>query len=89
MLVIVKVSSIGQMEQFDHLLHLKPFNYGQRKQSILDKNTWNHLTVCKTISSISIKKRYQQIHSFKKHTYLIYIGKQDLSLNGIQGVDMP
>ena len=45
--VSVKVSSMGQMELFNILLYLKPFNCVQIKLLVLNINTQNDLTVCK------------------------------------------
>ena len=46
-----------QRESFNHFLYLKPFNFVQTNDwynielLMLDCNTWNHLTVCKQMSS--------------------------------------
>ena len=45
---------------------------------VLDRNTWNHLTVCKQMSSGSILRIYQRIISLQ------IMGKQDLAWNNHQ-----
>ena len=42
---------------------------------MLDRNTWNHLTVDKRMSS-SLLKMYLQ-NKFRNHIYLIYTGWND------------
>ena len=37
---------------------------------VLDRNTWNHLTVCKQMSSF---ENNENNYSFKNHIYLVYI----------------
>ena len=49
--VPIKVLSVGQIEIFNHLLYLKPFNYVQT----INCNTWNHLTVYKQMHTGSVK----------------------------------
>ena len=51
MVILAKVSSTGQIELFNHLLYLIPFNYVQIELLVLDRNTWNHLTEFKQMSS--------------------------------------
>ena len=45
---------MGQIKLFNHLLYLKPFNCVQLALLVSDSNTWNHLIVCKQMSSGSI-----------------------------------
>ena len=45
--VSVWLSSMGQIELFDHLQYLKPFKSLQMELLILDSNLWTHLTVYK------------------------------------------
>ena len=56
----VRVPSIDQIEMFNHLQFLKPFNCVQMKLLMLDSNTWNYLTVCKHVNSSWFKNCYLQ-----------------------------
>ena len=44
----------------------KSFNYVQIKLLVLDSTTWNHLTVCKQMSSDSFKNCY--LHTIRLQT---------------------
>ena len=60
--VPVRVPSMGQIELFNYLLDLKPF-LCWIELLVFKSNTWNHLTVCKQISSGLSKNYYlQTIH---------------------------
>ena len=48
-LVPVRVESIGQIELFNYLQYLQPFNDQQIEKWVLESNTCNHLTMCKQI----------------------------------------
>ena len=80
---------MGQVELFNTFLYLKSFNYVQTNELywtellMLDRNTWNQLTVCKQISTGSLKRCYLQNISLQIR-YLIYLYKQDLALNNPQ-----
>ena len=58
--VIVRVPSMGQIELYNHLLNLKPFDSINKwimlKRIISVRNTWNHLTVCKQVISIKLDR---------------------------------
>ena len=47
MVITAGVPSTGQIELFDHLPYMKPFNCVQIELLVLVKNTWNYLTVSK------------------------------------------
>ena len=48
--------------KLNHIIYqyLEPFNWEQIKVLVFDNNTWNHLTVCKQMSSGSFKHCYPQ-----------------------------
>ena len=49
---------------------------------MLNSNTWNHLTVCKQISSNLFKNEI----TYKLYTEKSYMYKQDLALNNHEGL---
>ena len=51
---------------------------------VLDKNTWNHLIVCKQVNSGSFKNVIYKICIY--YSYLIYMYKEDLALNNLLGL---
>ena len=53
MIVPDKVSSMGQIELFDHLTGYKQMT--DIELLVLHSNTWNFLTVCKQISNVESK----------------------------------
>ena len=48
---------------------------------MLDKNPWNHLTVCKQISSDLLKKLVLTNYLFTNYMFNIYLYKHDLALS--------
>ena len=66
LIVLVRVLSKGQIELSINFLYLKPFNFEQVELLVLNSNTWNHLTVCKQMSSGFLKKYYPQIICMKR-----------------------
>ena len=65
--------------------YLKPFNCKQMKPLVFDCNTWNHLIECKQRSPGSWKNFLSTNNLFTNYIY-IYIYKQDLALNNLQGL---
>ena len=52
------------------------------KLLLLHSNSWNHLTLCKEISTGSFKNVINKM--FTTHMYLIYMYKEDMALNNLQ-----
>ena len=61
--------------------YLKPFHYVQIELLGFDSNTWNHFTVCKQMSSCSLKKLCT---NYSLKNYIQYVYEQDLALNNPQ-----
>ena len=63
-LVSVRVPSMGQIELFNRLQYLKPFNCKQTNNwfqieiLVLDSHAWNHLTVWKEINTTKLNSWY-------------------------------
>ena len=74
LVVPVMVLSMVQTEPFNYLLDLKLFNGVQTnflywiELLVLDKNTWNHLTMCKQMGSDLFKNKF----TYKQFTYKSY-----------------
>ena len=60
---------MGQIELFNHLLNLKLFNCVQIELLVQDRNTWNHLTVSKQMSSSLFKNVTYKLFVYKLHTH--------------------
>ena len=49
---------------------------------MLNKNTWNYLTVCKQMSS-GLFEMLPTNYLFTNHIFNIYVGKEDLALDNL------
>ena len=66
---------VPSTELFNNLLYLKPFNCVHT----INCNAWNHLTVCKLMSSETFKNNVT--NKLPNHIYVIYMYKKALALN--------
>ena len=98
MVLPVWVPSMVQIELFNHLLRiiliiqnhtavykllLLHRNIWWRELLMLDRNTGNHLTVCK---QMSFNNSFKDKFTYKLFTYKSCIYKQDMRLNNPQGL---
>ena len=51
---------------------------------MLDRNTWNHLTVCKKKNELKFVEKCYQQNVFTNHIFNIHMYKEDLVLNNLQ-----
>ena len=69
---------------------MKPFSTVQSEQLVLDCNTWNYITECQEMSSLSFKYVNYKPFTYKclsvslSLSLYIYIYKQDSALNNLQ-----
>ena len=72
-------------KQYLQPLHCPQINdYSWIELFLLDRNTWNNLTVSEKMNSGSFKRVIYKMCLQITYIYLIYMYKEDLALNNLQ-----